>query len=281
MKIFTKFLKSFFKDDCLTMAENIAFCGLLALIPVAMITVSIAGYFLGGSETALTGIIEIATDVLPVGKQQFVDNLQSILDQRSSLSIYGVLFLVFISSLLLASIEKSLDVVFNTQKRRNFFHSRFIGVVVIIWITMLFTLPTVSQVLEGLLHKVGFGFPLSWLMTGKVYFLLVSFLAYMMMIVVVPNQKVYIRYAVVGGLIFSLGIGLARFLFKWYMVFAMQRYNVIYGSLTAVVLLIVWIYYLSLVLLVSAEIVAALQTADVFHRKKVRAKRSSLDGSKG
>jgi membrane protein len=271
MKILTSIFKSFFKDDCLTMAENIAFCGLLAIIPVAMITVSIAGYFLGGSETALAGIIEIATDVLPVGRQQFVANLQSVLDQRSSLSIFGVLFLIFIATLLVASIEKSLDVIFKTQKSRNFFHSRFIGIGVIIWITLLFTLPTVSQVLEGLLHKVGFYFPLAWLMTGKTYFMLVSFLAYMMLIVVIPNQKVYVRYAVVGGVIFSIGIGFARFAFKWYMVFAIQRYNVIYGSLTAVVLLIVWIYYLSLVLLISAEIVAAIQSSNLFGVKKLKA----------
>lgn len=268
MKIIASIFKSFFKDDCLDMAEAIAFCSLLAIIPVCMMMVSIAGYFLGGSEEALGNIIEIAIDVLPVGREQFVSNLQSILDQRSSLSIFSIIFLIFIATLLVASIERSLDVIFKTVSRRNFFHSRLLGIALIFWVTLLFSLPTMVQILEGLLKRYGFNFPLSWFMTGKAYFMLIAFLAYIVTIVVIPNRKVYIRYAAVGGVFFAAGIGLARLFFQWYMIFAFHRYNIIYGSLTAVVLMIVWIYYLAVVLLFSAEFVAVLQSQMSFHRGK-------------
>ena len=98
---------------------------------------------------------------------------------------------------------------------------------------------------------------------------MVSFLAYVITVVVVPNQKVYVRYAFVGGVIFSLGLAAARFAFRWYLVTAIERYNLIYGSLTAVVLMIMWIYYLSLVFLFSAELVAALQFKGVLHRRRI------------
>ena len=88
---------------------------------------------------------------------------------------------------------------------------------------------------------------------------LVSFLAFVMVCVVIPNQKVYIRYAAVGGLVFSLGIGLARFVFKSYTSFALAKYNLIYGSFTAAILFIMWIYYMALILLLAAEIAASLQ----------------------
>jgi len=269
MKLLTSIVKSFFTDDCLNMAESIAFCALLAIIPISMMMVSIAGYFLGRSVDALTSIIEFATDVLPVGREQFVTNLQSILDQRSSLSIFGIIFLIFIATLLMSSIERALDVVFKAGNRRNFFHSRLLGIALIFWITLLFSLPTMVQILEGLLNRYGFGFPLSWFMTGKVYFVLVSFLAYVMTVVVVPNCRIFLRYAAVGGFVFAVGLGMARFLFQWYLVFAIHRYNLIYGSLAAVVLMIVWIYYLAVVMLLSAEIVSALQSQMCFHRKKL------------
>lgn len=268
MKVLSSVFKSFFGDDCLNLAANISFCALLAIIPIAMMMVSIAGYFLGGSQDALQKITAIAGNILPVGKEIFTANLQSILDQRSSLGIVGIVFLVFIATLLVASIERSLDIIFKSVRKRNFFHSRLLGVALIFWITLLFALPTMAQILEGLLERYGFGFPLSDLMEGKAFFILIAFLAYIMTVVVVPNQKVYIRYAAAGGLLFALGIGAAKFIFRWYMLFAMQRYNIIYGSLTAVVLLVIWIYYLSVVILFSAELVAALQAGMVFHRKQ-------------
>ena len=53
------------------------------------------------------------------------------------------------------------------------------------------------------------------------------------------------------------------------MVFAIQRYNIIYGSLTAVVLLVVWIYYLTVLMLLSAEFVATMQSKMLFHKRKL------------
>lgn len=270
MKIFFSFIgriiRNFFKDDCFDFAANISFYALMAVIPIGMLMVSIAGYFLGASQEALQRIMDVASDVLPVGKEIFLANLQSILDQKTSLGLVGIIFLFFISTILVASVERALDRVFDTPSRRNFLHSRLLGVAIIFWITLLFSLPTMVNILEGLLHSYGFIFPLSDLMTGRSYYFLVSFLAYLMVIVVVPNRKVFVRYALLGGIFFSVGIGVSKFIFSAYLQFSIQRYNIIYGSLTAVVLFLIWIYYLSSLMLFSAEIVAAIQERRIFHR---------------
>jgi len=258
-------IRSFFKDNCHVLAENISFCALLAVIPIAMFMVSIAGYFLGASDEAFQRIVDVATDVLPVTRDIFVANLQSVLDQRASLGISSIVILVFISTILVTSIERALDVVFRTTSRRNFFHSRLLGIALIFWVTLLFSFPTMTNVLRGLLEKYGFSIPLAGLLSGKTYFFLVAFLAYLMMIVVVPNRKVFIRYAVVGGAFFSVGIGVAKWLFVAYMSLSMQRYNIVYGSLAAAVLFVIWVYYLSVLMLFSAELVARMQDRRFFH----------------
>lgn len=268
MKFIISIFRNFFRDDCLNLAANIAFCALLAIIPIGMMMVSIAGYFLGGSDEAVGKIISMATNILPVSRDLFAANLQSILEQKSSLGIIGVVFLIFIATILTGSIERSLDIIFKAERRRNFLHSRLLGIALIFWITLLFSLPTMAQILEGLFNRYGFDFPLSDLMGGKAFFLIIAFAAYLMTVVVIPNKKIYIRYAAVGSVVFAVGIGVAKFVFKWYMLFAIARYNIIYGSLTAVVLLVVWIYYLSVVLLFSAELVESLQTRMLFHRMK-------------
>lgn len=252
-------LQAFFRDDCLNLAANISFCALLSIIPVAMLMVSIAGYFVGGSHDAYMRIVEVSSNLLPVGRETFLANVESVLFQRSSLGLVGVLFLVFIATVLVSSIERALDIIFKTVHRRHFVYSRLLGIALIFWVTLLFALPTMVQILEGLLARYGFAFPLSEYMAGKAFFLVIAFLAYLVTVVVVPNRKVHVRSAMVGAIFFALGISVAKFVFRAYMHLALTRYNLIYGSLAAVILLVVWIYYLAVVMLLAAEIVAQLQ----------------------
>ena len=71
MKIVLSIFRSFIRHDCLNLAENIAFGALLAIIPIGMMMVSIAGYFLGGSADAFDQVVAMATNILPVGRDTF------------------------------------------------------------------------------------------------------------------------------------------------------------------------------------------------------------------
>lgn len=259
MRLVGRIIKSFLDDECFAHSSGIAFCAILALIPMIMIMMSVTGYFLGAQVEIFKQVVDTIVGILPIGREMFVDNLQSILDQKSSFGIVGIVTLLFTATILVSSIERVLDIIFRTVKRRNFFHSRLVGIALIFGITLLFFIPTMIKVFEGLLNRFGFSIPFSGLITADVFVFVISFFSFVVGIVIIPNQKVYIRYAVIGGIVFSLGLGAARLFFGWYMAFALARYNLIYGSFTAAILLIMWIYYLSNILLLSAEIVAQVQ----------------------
>lgn len=267
MKVVGNIIKAFFRDDCLNIAANISFCAQLSIIPVVMMVVSIIGYFVGGSEYVFTQIVALTQDLFPVSRELLITNLHAIMDQRSSLGLVGVGMLVFISTILMSSIERALDIIFKIEKGRNFLHSRLLGIVVIFLVTFMLFLPTMVQIMEGAFIRYGFEFPISSTWMGKPFFLFVAFIAYIMTVVIIPNKKVFIRYAAIGGVIFALGITVTKFIFKWYMVFALQRYNLIYGSLTAAILMVIWIYYLVVVMLLATEVVAELQSRMLLHRK--------------
>ncbi len=259
MRLIGRILKAFIKDDCFSLSANISFCALLAVIPLMMIVMSITGYFLGSQVEIFNQVVDAIVSVLPIGREYFVKNLTSLLEQKSSFGIIGIFTLLFIVTILVSSIEKAFDIIFRSVTRRNFFHSRLIGIALIFGITILFFIPTMIRVLEGLLKRFGFNFPFGELFVADLFIFVVSFLAFIFVAVVIPNQKVYIRYAAVGGMIFSVGLGVARIIFRFYAGFALNRYNLIYGSFTAAIMLIMWIYYLSNILLLSAEVVAHLQ----------------------
>ena len=66
MKIVLSIFRSFIRHDCLNLAENIAFGALLAIIPIGMMMVSIAGYFLGGSADAFDQVLRQVAQHRPV-----------------------------------------------------------------------------------------------------------------------------------------------------------------------------------------------------------------------
>ena len=100
-KVF-KFSKSlvttFFKHDCINLAASISFCALLSIVPIGMIMVSFAGYFLGGSNTVYQELVNLISQILPVGKELVFANIESVMAKKSSLGLMGIFFLLFIST---------------------------------------------------------------------------------------------------------------------------------------------------------------------------------------
>ncbi len=261
MSVIVKIFKSFFDDDCFSLAANISFCAILAVIPLIMLIMSVTGFFLGAQANILSILVKEVMSALPVGQDIFLQNLNAVMDSKSSLGIVGLLVLLFIATILVSAIEKAFDTIFRTVKRRNFFHSRLIGIGVIFGVSLLFFIPTVVRILESIIEHFGVNLPFVHLLATDFYMFVVAFLAFVVGCVVIPNQKVYIRYAAIGGIVFSIGMGVAKIIFRYYAGFALTRYSLIYGSFTALILSIMWIYYLSNILLLSAEVVAHIQDA--------------------
>ncbi|MCB0196691.1 MAG: YihY/virulence factor BrkB family protein, partial [Anaerolineae bacterium] len=86
-------------------------------------------------------------------------------------------------------------------------------------------------------------------------FLLIAFLNLYRWI---PNTKVRWREAIGGALVSVLGFEMVTSGFRWYLTSGLARYQVVYGSLGAVVALMLWLYLSSVVVLLGAHLSAAI-----------------------
>lgn len=259
MKQVWAIFRNFFQHDCLTLSTHISFCALLSMIPLLLIVFSIVGFALGSSMDVYQQLVQGIGDFLPQAQDFLVRNLKELVNQRHSSGLYGIFLLIFFATLLFGAIERALDLIFEAEKRRNFFHSRLLAVLLIGVISLFFFLPTAADILTRLLTRFGFHFPLGDWLRGPAFFFLFTYAAFVLIVTVIPHHQVRLRYAALGGLVFSAGILAAKQIFRWYMLRAVGQYSVIYGSVTAFVLLLLWIFYCSNILLFAAEIVAHLQ----------------------
>lgn len=259
MEMVRELFRAYKEHDCFSLAANISFFAFLSFVPIMMIAMSVAGYLLGSSQGLFDQIVSTVTDVLPKGQQELSANLNTIISGRSQIGGVGVLFLIFIASLLFSSIEHALDRIFQSVKKRNFLHSRLLSVALVFGVISVLFLPTMVGLFEALLVNFSIHVPLVSIVTNKAFFVALLVALFIAAVMVIPNHDVEFRFAAAGGVFFAAGTGIAKYLFRWYIAQSFDRYNIIYGSLTVLIVSIVWVYYLANVLLISSELVAVLQ----------------------
>ncbi|HAC69180.1 MAG TPA: hypothetical protein DCP19_15305, partial [Pseudomonas sp.] len=99
----------------------------------------------------------------------------------------------------------------------------------------------------------------------KVTPLLFSIAAFTLMYAAVPNTRVPLRHALIGGALTGVLFEAAKSLFGLY-VFYFPGYQLIYGAFATVPLFLVWIYVCWLIVLLGAEVVCSLSTTHHWRR---------------
>ena len=91
---------------------------------------------------------------------------------------------------------------------------------------------------------------------------LVTVLYFTVVYKVIPSGNVGLMSALIGSAIFSALMEIAKQFFTWY-VANYTAYNVIFGSLEAVVILVIWVFYIALIFLFCAELISSYQRRDM------------------
>ena len=122
-------------------------------------------------------------------------------------------------------------------------------------IGILFLLSLGASAIILILHGV-FDLPVEKLIIVDVGSRLVAFLlmltVFLLLYKLIPNTKTYWRYIWPGALLAAILFEIARTLFVFYLE-RFANYQLIYGSIASIIVLLVWIYYSSLIMILGAE----------------------------
>jgi membrane protein len=256
---------SLFDEELLRRAASLTYYTLLSLVPLLAVGFALFEAF-GGLAALKDPLKKFIVDNMAVGRQdeigvwleQFIDNINA-----GAIAGVGVLVLFYSAVGLLTNIESSFNRIWGIDRDRPL-HMRF----AIYWciVTLAPPLLGVSISFSAQLQSSAFaGAVLAWLPfgIGNLIVVLSSMVmvavAFVLSFVIVPNTKVHLKYAVLGGVLASILWNLTKALYIWFIAGSV-KYSAVYGALSALPLLMIWLYLSWIIVLFGVTYTRVVQT---------------------
>lgn len=258
-----KFSRRASRDRVDAYAAQSAFFIIMGFIPFLMMLLSMLQY------TPLTSaqVMEMMMDFMPESFRGYLQGIVSELFTRSTAILSGTaIAAVWAAGRAVLAMTKGLNSVYHIDETRNYFYMRMRSAFYIVFFMIALILAMVllvfgNKIQEALLSNVPFlqqfsGFIIS---VRTVVTLVILALLFLGMYVLLPNRRhVQILSQLPGAIVTAFTWSIFSYGFSIYfeMVGQMSR---IYGSLTTVIMIMLWLYFCMWLLFIGAEINAYLE----------------------
>ena len=263
--------------DVIFNASAITFNLFICAIPFTLILISIIGYILS-FDTAYTELVRYGTELLPdityeqtnsvtVESERIVQALLTPLIQgRNVLGLTGIIIMLFFTQSLFHSLKIVLFNVFDIQNKShpikglltNFLGLGLLGTVflffsLLVSFVSLFELRTIAVPLTEIVIELPWIYELLDLLLPLLFTFMLSFVIFRFM----SERKISIPDALQGAALFAILFESAKLLLSLYLSYAITRYEFIYQGYTVIIVLALWVFYLSILFVVSAILLRA------------------------
>jgi membrane protein len=256
------------KDGCFTQAAAISYYLVVSIFPLLLLLIGVAGFFLEPQDTQYR-VMGWLRHYFPTGTRAvFRENIQAIVAARSSISILSSLSLLWSGTLMFDAVNEAVNAAWGARGHVRFIAEKLKSLAfffLIMFVAAVSTLLTTQVALitrfEYLLRRLpGAEW---WLLAGRsassllwwVIPLLLSAGAFGLAYRLLPREDVTFKDVWLSALVAAVLWDLSKRGFVWYIT-VHTSYTKIYGSLSAVLILMLWAYLSALILIWGAELSA-------------------------
>ncbi|MEX0684056.1 MAG: YihY/virulence factor BrkB family protein [Dehalococcoidia bacterium] len=279
-------IKKYSDDGCPQLAASISYYVLFSLFPLLIFVVAVAGLFL--DTEAQREVVDRVMDVIPLSQEDGREEVEKAVDSVAggggqALGIIGLLGMVWGASGMFGAIRRALNTVYSEPTySRPWVQQKLVDLSLVLGVGVFLATSVFAtgalQVVEERSDDLAWLGDLSddmgwaWTLAGLAIGYVLSFIAFVVLYTVVPSRNRNFRSAVPGALLAALLFEIAKNLFGFY-VANFKNFDVIFGSLGAVVAFLFWVFVSAQIMLLGAEFSRALQMVERSTSKQPR-----LDG---
>jgi membrane protein len=264
-------IKKIDEDELSTRSASLSYYFLLALFPMFLFLVSLVGVFAGHGSALRDNIVMALGRLAPGSASNLVHSVvNQTLTHSSGIKLAaGILGALWAASGGMGAVMTSLNVIYRTPESRPWWKQKLTIVGLTLALALLIILALVLVLYGGKLGElvaahVGLGnaFRWTWKILQWPLTFAAMFFSYSVIYYFAPDLVVRKWYWVTPGAVVGVTLWLvASFGFRIYLHF-FNRYSATYGSLGAVVILMLWLYITGFAVLIGGEVNWVIENED-------------------
>jgi membrane protein len=254
VKVIDSTIKESGNHDIGQRAAGVAYYAIISIFPLLLGLIAVFGFFLP-SINLQNALLSFVGNNIPGATNIVKDNIGGIIRLRGVMSVLSIVILFWGASALFGSISLAINRAWNINKNRHLFIRKASEIGMVFGTGILFLL---SLGASTFITFVGNTLNLPDRNAAVIY-ISVKLIAFLLMLAIfillykfVPNAKTRWRDVWPGAMLAAVFFEIARTLFIFYLEH-FANYQVIYGTISSIVILMVWIYYSAFILILGAE----------------------------
>lgn len=252
---------NFSRDDGSHMAAGVAYYGIFSLFPLMLATIAIGGYFVDDRRIE-TVLLDLLGRELPgIGDSPLVrGNIEGLAAARGAFSILALLGLVWSGRAIFGAVHRVLNRAWKVSQPPHFVLYQAGQVAGSVGVVLLFVftaaLGTIGRAIAAQAELL-----FIWETSINTISTLLSAVLFLILYKFIPDAKVRWRDAIPAGVVAGIGFEITQLGFSFYLA-NISNLDLVYGSITTIVLLMLFLYLVSIILVWGAELSSEIRRTD-------------------
>lgn len=267
MWFFKEIFKRYLEDEIPRSSAELAYFFLLSLFPFLLFLLTLIA-FLPIPQSQFLSIIE---EFAPIETMNLIKSNLSFLLSSHNEKLLGasILAAIWSASNGIMAIVRALNIAYDVKESRSFLVARLMAIMLtfamIFVIIIALLLPVFGKIIGTYIFTtlgmseefVTIWNTLRWAVSSFILFSVFTYLYYF-----APNKKLKMNEVILGSIFATIGWAVVSLAFSYY-VNHFGNYSAMYGSIGAIIVLMIWFYLSGMILLLGGEINA------MMHRKRM------------
>jgi membrane protein len=247
-------LKGSGNHDATQRAAGIAYYAILSIFPLLLGLIAVIGFFLPSLDVQAE-LLKFISQNMPGVTDIFQQNIVSIVNLRGPMSLLSVVLLFWGASSLFSSISLAINRAYEIRQYRSLLIRKAsdLGMALSTGILFLLSLGVSAglAIWRGVTHMTAENLVIIDA-AGRLAAFLLILVAFLLLYKLIPNTRTWWRDVWLGAFLAAVFFEIARTLFVFYLA-NFANYQLIYGSIASIIVLLIWIYYSAYIMILGAE----------------------------
>lgn len=277
-KTLKSIVHSVVENDFFGMASEMGFMLCIGIFPFILFLTAIFGFI--GKNSFMGPIFIFMQNIMPTDVINLINTVLNevfFFKKTGLVAILGFCITLFLSTNTLAIVAKGLNRAYKVKETRNFFYSRLLALIMVFVNTLVLFLSITLIVFGKVIvkffvaylgmteHLANIMLFVRWPIAFLTLFIM-AYLSYYILPDLTGHEKLRRHSALPGSIFFCISWLLGSWLFSVY-INNLHTYNFVYGTIAGFAVMMMWLYYTSILILIGGEINS--QLYEKLERKEV------------